>query len=107
MVRDYFFDLGRDKKIHVEGVSRSRLRSLTFELRRSIVNVVPPPVCHDAACSTSCSIAQLRDSCPRRQGYLSESSDFTAVRSAPQGRLQTEPALHIVPCPASTHLVRR
>ena len=107
MVRDHFFDLGRDKKVHAEGVSRSRLRSLTFELRRSIVNVVPPPVCHDAACSTPCSVVQFRDSCPRREGWLSESIDFIAVRSAPQGRLQTEPALRIVPWPASSHLVRR
>ena len=92
MVRNDFFDLPRDKRLRTGCISRSRLRALLpYELRRQNFNVVHPPACHDAACSTLCLIAQLRDTCRpvAREDFHHRSP------SAPQGWLQTEPDLHL------------
>jgi hypothetical protein len=110
MVRNDFFDPTRDEKLRTRCASGSRLRSLLpYELRKQIINVVHSLACHDAACSTSCLIAQLRDTCcPCRQGGLSSKMiDFhRRSPSAPQGAAnRTRPPFAL--WTASTHLVRR
>jgi hypothetical protein len=98
MVRDDFFDLGNDRKLRAERVSRPRPRSLLpYELRRPIINMVHPPACHDAACLTFYLIAKLRAPVVLvAREDSSETIDFhRRSHPAPQGWLQTEPDLQL------------